>query len=460
MRGKIQLFLLAMAGFTACEEWSSPPTDFTANMKVYFVPARNEARSVTLYGVCDTVIAIAGARYGGTQSPVGEVTASFAVGHDSLVAAYNASNATEYLPFPAGVVTLLQATATIPATGFASPAINVRINDDKKLVENKTYLLPVLMTGVTDALPIDEDYTTAYVVISRRSLGVWKHGEYRRLHASTEGNGIPLVIIGDGFAAEDLVKGGKYELVCEELSSKFLSNPIIRDFKHWFDVYMVVAESPASRINFEDPNHAGFFNSANDPNFGLANEFTAEAVPGLAGKDTRSFIFVGNGMIGGYANFGNRDGMGWAVYSTDEGVSGYWMAHEFVGHGFAALADEYSDYPFYGGPTGLQGYQTAGMLLNVSYTKDPALVPWKDFIGLPDYGEVGIIEGGFGENTGIWRSEGWSIMMDNRYGSEGDEALYYNAQSRWVLYQTIHRRAGRTHDFNSFLEYDKAYNVR
>jgi hypothetical protein len=462
MRGKIQIFLLAMVGFTACEEWSSPPTDFSANMKVYFTPARNEARKITLYGVCDTVLAIAGARYGGTQSPVGEVIASFAIGHDSLVAAYNAGNGTEYLPFPGGVVTLLQTTAAIPATTFASPAINVRLNDGERLVENKTYLLPILMTGVTGALPIDNDYTTAYVEVSRRPFGIWRHGDYRQLHAHTDGNGIPLVIIGDGFAATDLEKGGVYEVVCEQLSSKFLSNPIIRDFKDWFDVYMVVAESPESRIEPGDPDHhPGFFNSAVDVNFGMANEFTAAAVPGLAGKDTRSFIFVGHGMIGGYALFGNRDGMGWAVFSTDEseGATGYWMAHEFVGHGFAALADEYLTNG-YGGPAEVQAFQADGMLMNVSYTDNPALVPWKDFIGREGYGEVGIYEGGYGEMTGIWRPEDWSIMMDNRFGSEGDEALYYTAMSRWILYQTIHRRAGKSYTFEKFLEYDKAYNVR
>jgi hypothetical protein len=476
MRGKIQIFLLAMVGFTACEEKSAPtPPDVTTDVKVYFASARGDAQTLTLYAACDTLIALAGARYDSAQSPVGvALTASFAIGSDSLVAAYNARNSAEYLPFPEGVATLPQATAVIPATGFASPALEVRINDGGSLEGGKTYLLPVLMTGVTGALPVDvdKDYATAYVVVAvvvTQDEGTWKqgkngkHGEYRLLHRHTDESvkSIPIVIIGDGFAAADNKNGGAYERVCGQLKDKFLSNPIIRDFKGWFDVYAVVAESRTSRVIPGDDRHPGFFNSGVDPDFGRANELAAAAIPGLASKATRAFIFVGHGMIGGYALFGTADGMGWAVFSTDEGdVSGYWMAHEFVGHGFAALADEYSSGSGYGGPAALQSDQAKGMLLNISFTSDPKAVPWKDFIGLSGYEEVGVFEGGFGQPTGIWRPEKWSIMLDNYYGSEGDAALYYTAMSRWILYQTIHRRAGKQPSWREFLVYDKAYNVK
>jgi hypothetical protein len=468
MKGKIQIFLLAMVGFTACEKWSSPPTDFSANMKVYFTPARNDVRTLTLYGVCDTLIAIAGARYGGAQEPVGEVVASFTIGHDSLVEAYNKSNGTEYLPFPEGVVTLPQATAVIPATGFASPALRVRINDGGRLKLYMTYLLPVQMTNVTGAVPIDNDYTTAYVAFVRRNMGTWKHGQWRLLHEHTDESvtSIPIVIVGDGFAAGDLAMAGKYELECEQLRDKFLSNPIIQDFKSWFDVYMVVAESPVSGIDQSKPEHYGIFSSGDtaartEPDFAKANQLAVDSVPGLAAKPSRSFIFVGNGNIGSYAKFGpTADGMGWGIYSTAEGISSYWMAHVFVGHAFASLADEYTGEGELGGPDTLRKYQAKEMLMNVSYTDNKSSVPWKDFFGQRGYGHVDVIEGGFGEKTGIWRPEEWSTMKDDRDYEEGDEALYYTAQSRWILYQTIHRRAGKSYTFADFLEYDKAYNVR
>ncbi|MDR0573290.1 MAG: DUF1735 and LamG domain-containing protein [Tannerella sp.] len=171
MKTKIFKGMLAVAmlgGFYACDDWNTPKVDYTDNMKVYFVPARNAARTLNLYGICDTTIAIAGARYGGTQTPAGEITATFALGSASLVDAYNTSNDTKYKALPAGVATLLETTATIPANSFASPAFSVRINDNGLLESNESYLLPVQMTNVEGALPINENYTTAYVIVNRR----------------------------------------------------------------------------------------------------------------------------------------------------------------------------------------------------------------------------------------------------------------------------------------------------
>jgi hypothetical protein len=51
-------------------------------------------------------------------------------------------------------------------------------------------------------------------------------------------------------------------------------------------------------------------------------------------------------------------------------------------------------------------------------------------------------------------------MVDNRHGSEGDEALYYNAPSRWIIYKRIHYAAELEASFDEFLEYDKKYNVK
>jgi hypothetical protein len=457
-------WLAMLAGFTACSDWNTPPVDYTDNMKVYLVPARYGARTLNLSGVCDTTIVISGVRYGGTQTPVGEITATLALwdNHPSIVAAYNAANGTEYKTLPAGVATLLGTKVTIPADGFASPMFSIRIINDNELLEAGAYLLPVQVTDVEGALPINKEYSTGYVIINYRKLDpnleVWEHNSFLKLHTHTEGQGIPIVIIGDGFGYEDNVKGGKWETVSRELADKFLENPIIRDFKNYFDIYMIVVESEVSGIEPGNLAKSGFFNSGVNPDFGAANVFASH--DGLHGCMDRSFIFVGNGMIGGYANYGNADGMGWGIYSTAEGISGYWMAHEFIGHGFAGLADEYSGSFSYGGVAGLQGLHSNGIGLNCSITNDPQQVPWAQFIGREGYDEVGTYEGGWGEDTDIWRPEEWSIMLDNRNGSEGDEALYYNAQSRWIIYKAIHDRAEMPYSFDSFLEYDKPYNVK
>jgi hypothetical protein len=300
--------------------------------------------------------------------------------------------------------------------------------------------------------------------------------DYIVIQQPKKGNGIAIAFIGDGFSREDNTVGGNFEKVCRELADEFLKTPVIKDFKDYFGIYAAVAESQVSGIDPADPdNKPGIFNSASDPNFGFANVFACDAIPGLAGILDRSWIFIGNGMIGGYAMFGANENGGIGVYSVAEGVNSYWMTHEFVGHAFASLVDEYSCEGFgegyYGGADGLTGMQNQGMGLNCSVTNDAAQVPWARFIGREGYEEVGIFEGGFGECENIWRPEELSIMVGPDLG------MYFNAQSRWLLYKRIRTIAELlTHEqivkgekitkeqedrlFEEFLEYDTAYNVK
>lgn len=296
----------------------------------------------------------------------------------------------------------------------------------------------------------------------------WEHGDYLALNKHTEGNGVILIIIGDGFDRQDNQKDGFNESVCRQLSESFLSNPIIRDFKNLFDIYAVFAESDESIIMPGVPTQNGYFNSGKSPNFGKANQFATSNIPELVGRNDRTIIFVGNGMIGGYAYFKNDvvSDVGFGIYSTDEGVNSYWMSHECIGHGFASLADEYSSTPGYmGGVQGLLAAQARGkaynMANNVSAYEDWARTPWKEFQDLPGYEEVGHYLGGWYEYEGVWRSEKHSVMLNwDEAQYPWGKGPYYNAASRWIIYRRIHDAAGIKYTFEDFLEYDKAYNVR
>jgi hypothetical protein len=298
---------------------------------------------------------------------------------------------------------------------------------------------------------------------------------YFVLNTHTVGNGVTIVMVGDGFSRDDNKIGGYYEQVCRDLTDVLFKCPIVKDFKEYFDVYAVVAESASSGIN------AGniFKSGAGGADFSAANAFTCQAVPGLAGILSRAWIFIGNGMIGGFANFGVNGNCGSGVYSTAEGVSLYWMTHEFVGHAFASLADEYGAVfgeGYYGGAASLREMQRSDMGLNCSTTASLTAVPWKRFIGLEGYEEVGVYEGGWGNDHNIWKPEKWSIMVGNDQGN-GYSGMYFNAQSRWLVYKRIRTIAElltpaqmnanqkittEQEDalFADFLEYDKEYNVK
>lgn len=296
----------------------------------------------------------------------------------------------------------------------------------------------------------------------------WEHGDHLVLNKHTEGDGVVLIIVGDGFDRQDNQKGGFNETECRRLAESFLENPIIRDFKNLFDVYAVFAESNESIIIPGVPEQNGYFKSGKNPDFGGADQFATDNIPELTSRTDRTIIFMGHGMIGGYAYFKNDvvPNVGFGVYSTNEGVNNYWMSHECVGHGFASLADEYSSSPGYmGGVQGLLDAQKRGeaynMADNVSAYEDWERTPWKEFEGLPDYEEVGHYLGGWYEYKEVWRPEAHSVMLgwDEAEYSWGKGA-YYNAPSRWMIYRRIHDAASIGYTFENFLEYDKAYNVR
>ncbi|MDR1122336.1 MAG: hypothetical protein LBM08_15680 [Dysgonamonadaceae bacterium] len=332
-----------------------------------------------------------------------------------------------------------------PATGIGSQVIKVSASSENTGTSDRTGTLTFSVGGSTREIPVVQGCAGNY----------WNNKDTIILNKHTVGNGVPLVIIGDGFDRVDNKKGdGIFERVSRELTDCFLkTNPIVKDLANMFDIYAVVAESPETGVLRGTKT---VFNAPTGVDFDAAKRFSKEAIPDLPA--TASWIFVGHGMIGGYAYFGDRDGGGIGVYSTDEGVSTYWMAHEYTGHAFASLADEYVNAGYMGGIPTLIGYQNSYQCMNCSVTTDPEQAPWGRFIGRPDYDEVGFYEGGFYEPKDIWRPEQHSIMV----GLPGDGEIYYNAQSRWLIYERIHKVAGIPYTFESFLEFDKdkGYNTK
>jgi hypothetical protein len=126
------------------------------------------------------------------------------------------------------------------------------------------------------------------------------------------------------------------------------------------------------------------------------------------------------------------------------------MIHEFTGHAFAGLADEY-DADCSWSVEDLSYYQSTGRCLNVSATNDLTKVPWKDFIGRDGYNqEVGAYEGAWLCDKGFWRPEYTSTMREN-------PNMYYNAPSRWLIYKKLHEEAALPFSFGTFLQYDRKF---
>jgi hypothetical protein len=278
----------------------------------------------------------------------------------------------------------------------------------------------------------------------------YKTGELISLHRHTAGNGIAIVFLGDGFDREDCRKGGVYEENCRKMTELFLSMPLIRDFKDYFEI--------CARVDVS--NERGVRNCVADPATCPDNAYSC-GHPDLnwdkirsnatlaAGKNDRSVIFMGNGMIGGYA-MGDV-----AVYSANEEKKAFWMMHEFVGHIVGCMPDLYVEE----GDTvnasvrkTIDENHAVGELSMLDWRKDAKTVFWKDFIGRPGYEKVSVYPSGW---YGIKLGE-LSTCEDHRYTvMSWGRVAYFNVMERYQLWRKIQSRAGfSTVTFDRFIEYD------
>ena len=129
--------------------------------------------------------------------------------------------------------------------------------------------------------------------------------------------------------------------------------------------------------------------------------------------------------------------------------------HEFAGHGYGRLADEYWK--------ATTKYTKPGAIASHSWTVSYALnvsgyygsVPWKaDLLDHldewtarnPDYGRIGIWHGGHTSLYYRWRSEKTSCMIDNR--------PYFSTWQRILIVRKIMEKTGETFDMDEFIAKD------
>lgn len=180
---------------------------------------------------------------------------------------------------------------------------------------------------------------------------------------------------------------------------------------------------------------------------------------------------------GSWKNYEFRDGvrhdmtaeeltaLGYTSSGTRQGDYRDECLHEGAGHGFGRLMDEYwteGSRPSASTPSGIQYYynMTFPTGLNVSASATDA--PWKHLDALRDelvakdarYAKIGTYEGAYGYETGVWRAEQVTAMMDNR--------PYFSTWQRALIYQRLMRssgediafNAGKTEDLKRYLDLD------
>lgn len=295
----------------------------------------------------------------------------------------------------------------------------------------------------------------------------YKDGDVVELFSSTEGKGIDLVLMGDGFTLKDLIrKKGKYEKSMALATEHLFSVEPYKTYRNYFNVYMVVAESKEEGVSSE---YGRNINTKFSSIYGAGTHISCnyekcieyvnliQSIKGPIVLGDISAVIVLNSEKYAGTCYWWSEGFSIALCPMSNEFVPYdfrgIVNHEVGGHGFAKLADEYikDENSNLSIPLtdidNVKWWHNIGHQRNVDFTKDIEHILWRDFIGLPKYLNVGAFEGAYYYSYGVWRPEASSCMINN--------IPYYNAPSRWLITEKIMKMAGRSLSFDDFLHIDK-----
>ena len=281
-------------------------------------------------------------------------------------------------------------------------------------------------------------------------------GKVITIQKATVGKGINLVFMGDAYTDKD-IKSGVYEQMMRNAAEQFFSIEPYKTYKNRFNVYAVKVVSKNGRTGTGYTTALGtqFVNGwASTGNEDKIYQYALK-VSGISKKENLTIgVLVNSIYHGGIASMSESLQSGIGYYSSngnDPSVFGATIRHEVGGHAFAFLADEYANdkgsMPQASIDEYNKRYKEYGWYANIDFTDDPKTVKWADFLSDSRYNDkVGVFEGGANFAKGVYRPSGSSMMNDN--------IEYYNAPSRWAIYQRIMKLSGETPTFSKFLEYD------
>ncbi|MGM9742510.1 MAG: fimbrillin family protein [Candidatus Cryptobacteroides sp.] len=288
------------------------------------------------------------------------------------------------------------------------------------------------------------------------------------LQSATKGNGVNIVILGDGFNAKDISEG-KLMKAMEETYGHFFSIQPYKYYKDYFNVYTAVPVSPESGIGtvntivqtrFNTATNGGVTRNGNDDYYEVL-QYACKAPTVNNDNINRTLVIM----------IPNTEDYGGVTYMWDDGTAiaycpmsdyGYPLdfrgviQHEAGGHGFGKLGDEYIYHNAFisacnctccSHPSSWDAEHENNVFMNLSLRGKMSEVPWKDFIFHEKYsGIVDIFEGGYMHTRGVYRSEQNSCM--------NNEIPYYSTISRYSIVKRIMEYAGEEFSFDKFVEND------
>jgi len=295
-------------------------------------------------------------------------------------------------------------------------------------------------------------------------------GVVSTLQTATIGNGIPIIMMGDGFLDKD-ISDGTYATVMKKAMENIFTEEPVSSLRSYFSVYQVnaVSKNNAFGTGYNTVFSCSFPDAETteiDGNDQTVQTYAAK-VSGVDVDNALVIVILNSKEYKGttyfYADSKDYYQLGICYCPMIDGQESasfrQVLNHEAIGHGFAKLEDEYSydknETIKSSDKTMIQAAQkAANWYPNVDFTTDSTAVLWSKFIVDNRYTtqKIGIYEGAATYSKGAYRSTSASIMNANTGG--------FNAPSREAIYKRVMTLAFGSswkYDYETFVTYDKAH---
>lgn len=295
--------------------------------------------------------------------------------------------------------------------------------------------------------PVEHD---KFVYDTYTSSDYSKDGEFITVQTATEGNGVNLVFMGDGYVDKD-IDGTYIDDMNAGINELFAIEPL-KSLKPRFNIYIMKVVSPneftnngVQRLKYDANNVYEYLNK----------------IPGLTPETAHVCVITNRPndfRVSGYTDMNDNGG---SIAWIQEGKASSIIVHEAGGHGIGKLLDEYltghDDSDLSDEQREQMRQQLTAMYhardwgLNLSFYSEPEKAPWAHMMADEDYAdEVGMYQGAWMFPTICWRATENSVM-NNDYSR-------FNAPSREAIYKQVMKASegdSWTFDFAGFKQFDK-----
>ncbi|WP_455587642.1 M64 family metallopeptidase [Bacteroides sp.] len=289
----------------------------------------------------------------------------------------------------------------------------------------------------------------------------------RVLQTASQGQGIPIVLLGDGFIDKEIAAGTYDKIMDKAMENLFTEEPI-KSLREYFNVYAVTAVSTNNTFG-EGYSTAFSCKLEGGGSTGISGDADAcveyaLCVPNLDLDDALVVVVLNTPVYAGTTYFGYTSE---TTHQTVEFAIAYCpvinnmesetfrqvLVHEAIGHGFGKLLDEYA-YTEQGTIPDrkikdTKSLQTLGWAQNVDFTSNRNEVLWAGFLSDSRYAseDLGVYEGACTYIKGAYRPSQESMMRSNIKG--------FNAPSRRALYdRTMKTGMGTKGTYEEFVDFD------